>query len=214
MAQLLTCTTPPRILGYQEPGTCGYDFDPEQAQAFLAEAGYPEGEGFPILQFWFNRADYNEDVIEAVAAMWEENLGIKVELRTNEWAVYLDYLDAVQQLQGRDGGLRVQRLPHGLGDGLWRPAEPARGGLCAFLDLPVHRLGERALRRADGPGREPSSTRPSARPTIRKPTRSSREDEVAIIPIHGYELNTLVKNGVTFEYPPFGAPAFKHWALP
>ncbi len=24
----------------------------------------------------------------------------------------------------------------------------------------------------------------------------------------------LVKDGVTFEFPPFGAPAFKHWALP
>ena len=40
------------------------------------------------------------------------------------------------------------------------------------------------------------------------------EDEVVIIPIHGYERNTLVKEGVTFEYPPFGAPAYKHWDLP
>ncbi|MCK4451761.1 MAG: peptide ABC transporter substrate-binding protein, partial [Anaerolineae bacterium] len=43
----LSCTTPPRILGYQEWGTCGYTFNPEQAQAYLAEAGYPDGEGFP-----------------------------------------------------------------------------------------------------------------------------------------------------------------------
>ena len=90
----LSCTTPPRILGYQEWGTCGYTFNPEKAKEYLAEAGYPGGEGFPILKFWFNRADYNEDVIEAVAAMWEQNLDIHVELRTNEWAVYLDYLDA------------------------------------------------------------------------------------------------------------------------
>ena len=40
------------------------------------------------------------------------------------------------------------------------------------------------------------------------------EDVVAIIPIHGYERNTLVKEGVTFEFPPFGQPAFSHWALP
>ncbi|MEE8392616.1 MAG: peptide ABC transporter substrate-binding protein, partial [Anaerolineae bacterium] len=39
----LSCTTPPKILGYQEWGTCGYTFDPEQAQAYLAEAGYPDG---------------------------------------------------------------------------------------------------------------------------------------------------------------------------
>ena len=40
------------------------------------------------------------------------------------------------------------------------------------------------------------------------------EDEVAIIPIHGYERNALVKEGVTYEFPPFGAPGFTHWALP
>ena len=40
------------------------------------------------------------------------------------------------------------------------------------------------------------------------------EEVVAIIPLHGYERNTLVKTGVTFEFPPFGSPAFQHWALP
>jgi hypothetical protein len=40
------------------------------------------------------------------------------------------------------------------------------------------------------------------------------EDEVSIIPIMGYERNTLVKTGVTFEYPPFGQTAFRYWDLP
>jgi oligopeptide transport system substrate-binding protein len=40
------------------------------------------------------------------------------------------------------------------------------------------------------------------------------EDEVAIIPIMGYERNTLVKTGLTFEYPPFGQPSYKYWVLP
>ena len=40
------------------------------------------------------------------------------------------------------------------------------------------------------------------------------EDEVSIIPIMGYELQTLVKTGVTFEYPPFGQTAFQYWELP
>jgi ABC-type transport system substrate-binding protein len=39
------------------------------------------------------------------------------------------------------------------------------------------------------------------------------EDEVGIIPIHGYEINALVKEGITFEYPPFGAPPLYHWEL-
>ena len=40
------------------------------------------------------------------------------------------------------------------------------------------------------------------------------EDEVAIIPIHGYERATLVKTGVVFEFPPFGQPGLYHWELP
>jgi hypothetical protein len=39
------------------------------------------------------------------------------------------------------------------------------------------------------------------------------EDEVAVIPIHGYERATLVKSDVIFEYPPFGAPHLMKWEL-
>ena len=38
------------------------------------------------------------------------------------------------------------------------------------------------------------------------------EDEVSIIPIMGYERNTLVKEGINFEYPPFGSPPLYHWS--
>ena len=40
------------------------------------------------------------------------------------------------------------------------------------------------------------------------------EDEVAIIPIAGIERGILVKEGVTFEFPPFGQTRFRHWDLP
>jgi len=209
----LSCTTPPRIMGHQEFGACGYDFDPEQAQAFLAEAGYPGGEGFPELKFWFNRADYNEDVIEAVAAMWEENLGINVELRTNEWAVYLDYLDACNTTKEelaacefnayRMGWVMDYGDPQNQLEVVFAPSSTFQytGWESARFD----ELMDLAGAEFDFDTREAYYF---------EADKILCEDEVAIIPIHGYELNALVKTGVTFEYPPFGAPPLYHWELP
>jgi ABC-type transport system substrate-binding protein len=37
------------------------------------------------------------------------------------------------------------------------------------------------------------------------------EGFVAIIPLHYYDRNILVKDGVYYEYPAFGAPHFDEW---
>jgi len=208
-----SCTTPPRIMGYQEWGTCGYTFDLEQAQAYLAEAGYPDGEGFPGLTFWFNRADFNEDVIEAVAAMWEENLGISVELRTNEWAVYLDYLDACNTTKAdlaacefnayRMGWVMDYGDPQNQLEVVFAPASTFQytGWESARFD----ELMDLAGSEFDFDTREAYYF---------EADKILCEDEIAIIPIFGYERNQLVKTGVTFEFPPFGSPPLYHWVLP
>ena len=209
----LSCTTPPRILGHQDYGECGYAFDPEQAKAFLAEAGYPDGEGFPILSFWFNRADYNEDVIEAVAAMWEENLGINVELRTNEWAVYLDYLDACNNTKEDLAGCEFNAYRMGWVMDYGDPQNQlqvvfAPGSTFQYTGWESERFDELmdlAATEFDTDTREAYYI---------EADKILCEDEVAIIPLHGYERNNLVKEGITFEFPPFGAPGFTHWALP
>jgi ABC-type oligopeptide transport system substrate-binding subunit len=212
-----SCTTPPRILGYQEWGTCGYTFDPEAAQGYLndylAEMGYADVSEMPPLIFWFNRADYNEDVIEAVAAMWEENLDIKVELRTNEWAVYLDYLDqcnttkedmAACELNAyRMGWVMDYGDPQNQLEVVFAPSSPFQ--YTGWENERFDELMDLAGAEFDAATREAY---------YKEADKILSEDVVAIIPIHGYERATLVKTGVTFEFPPFGQPAFKHWALP
>jgi len=209
----LSCTTPPRILGHQEWGTCGYTFDPGKAQDYLAEAGYPDGEGFPTLRFWFNRADYNEDVIEAVAAMWEENLNIHVELRTNEWAVYLDYLDACNTTKEdlaacefnayRMGWVMDYGDPQNQLEVVFAPSSTFQ--YTGWEDERFDELMELAGVSFDIDEREAYYT---------EADKILCEDEVVIIPVHGYERNTLVKTGVNFEFPPFGSPPLYHWELP
>jgi oligopeptide transport system substrate-binding protein len=84
---------PPEIYGYQGADV-GFGFDPdgalEELQMYMDEAGI-EDAGDIVIQLWFNRG--NEDVIEAIEAQWEENLGIDVNVVNMEWGVYLDVLD-------------------------------------------------------------------------------------------------------------------------
>lgn len=75
--------------GYEPPqGLVGYD--PEQARALLAEAGFPEGRGFPRVELLYNTSDNHRRLAEAVQQMWRRELGISVTLQNQEWQVYLD----------------------------------------------------------------------------------------------------------------------------
>ena len=62
--------------------------DVEAAKAALAEAGYPDGEGFPTVQLSFYSDDTVKKVAEAIQEMWETNLGIDVEVTSADWAVF------------------------------------------------------------------------------------------------------------------------------
>ena len=62
----------------------------EAAQAALAEAGYPNGEGFPTLQLSYYSNDTVKKVVEAMAEMLKTNLNINVEISSNDWAVYYE----------------------------------------------------------------------------------------------------------------------------
>ena len=59
---------------------------------YMDEAGI-EDAGDIAIQLWYNRSGNNQDILEAVEAMWEENLGIDVNVSNMEWAVYLEILD-------------------------------------------------------------------------------------------------------------------------
>jgi len=72
---------PPATPGYNAALIHGYEFNPDSAKALLSEAGYPEGNGFPVLTIQINDGNPTAlEVAEEVQMMLAKHLNITVEL--------------------------------------------------------------------------------------------------------------------------------------
>ena len=79
---------------FREVGGDFFTEDLEEAKRLLAEAGFPNGEGFPAFEILYNTNEQHKIIAEAIMAMWEENLGITgITLSNQEWGVYLTARD-------------------------------------------------------------------------------------------------------------------------
>lgn len=79
--------TPPNTGGYN--ARARLPFDPELARQRLAEAGFPEGVGFPKMKLLFNTSESHQTLAVAIQEMWKKELGIDIELHNQEWKAYL-----------------------------------------------------------------------------------------------------------------------------
>jgi len=66
------------------------DNDIVTAKALLAQAGYPNGKGFPTFTLLYNNSNANKSMAEAIQQMWKKNVGITCTLRGEEQGVWLD----------------------------------------------------------------------------------------------------------------------------
>ena len=65
-----------------------YEANLEEAKALLAEAGYPDGEGFPTITYSANDIGYHIPVAEYLQTAWGE-LGITMNIEKVEWSSFL-----------------------------------------------------------------------------------------------------------------------------
>lgn len=66
-----------------------YQANCRKARELLAQAGYPEGAGFPAVEYLYNTGSHHKAVAEALREMWQEALGVSVTLKDQEWTVFL-----------------------------------------------------------------------------------------------------------------------------
>ncbi|MGE3800008.1 MAG: ABC transporter substrate-binding protein [Candidatus Kapaibacterium sp.] len=85
---------PPAMPNYPAEMVKGYNFDVAKAKALMAEAGYPDGKGFPAISLQLNSGGgLNEKVADAIQDQLKKNLGIEIEMKQVQFAQHLDMID-------------------------------------------------------------------------------------------------------------------------
>ena len=78
-----------------------YEKNCEEARQILADAGYPDGEGFPTVEYLYNTDDKHKKIAEALQNMWQKELGVTVNLDNQDWNVFLQ--------NRKDGNFQIAR---------------------------------------------------------------------------------------------------------
>ena len=89
---------------YYDPTAAGFAANLEKAKELLVEAGYPNGEGIPTIEYLYNEGTGHQLIGEALQSMWAE-LGINVELVSQEWATFLNSRKNGDYMIARNGWL-------------------------------------------------------------------------------------------------------------
>jgi oligopeptide transport system substrate-binding protein len=94
-----------------------YEANCEKARQLLSDAGYPDGKGFPAVEYLYNTNDRHKAIAEALQQMWQTELGVTVSLNNQDWAVFLENRKDGNYQICRDGWLADYNDP------------------CTFLDM-------------------------------------------------------------------------------
>ncbi len=174
--------TPPGTLGYQPPQVFGHDV--QRARQLLAEAGYPDGKGWPGLEITYNTSESHRKIAVALQQMWKDALNIDVTLTNQEWKVYLDSVDQMNFQMARRGWIGDYVDPNNFLDLFLCGGGNNNTGFCD------PRYDELVKRQA------PRATARDERYAIFSAAETLLMEQMPILPIYTYTSNHLIHPSV------------------
>lgn len=207
--QVAKCFGAPGIFGSPalDPDFQGIPFDPQQAREWLAEAGYPDGQGFPATMLMSTTHPEAQKYQEFIQKEWKDHLGIDVKLANQEWAVFLQTIqtDAPQAFalgwaadypDENNWVLEVFHPTRGMNYPLWNPDDPPAQ---RFMEVTEAAAAE-------------------ANPARRRELYFEAEtilcvDEAIIIPMFNYVTVYLVKPYLERTYSVMGGLHIEKWKV-
>lgn len=88
-----TFTRPPIFGSIGPTEGMGTLFNPYQAKQWLAEAGYPKGQGFPTLTLIHPVSETHEEIAKAIKTILKYHLDIEINVQAMEFDPYMDAVD-------------------------------------------------------------------------------------------------------------------------
>lgn len=217
---------PPGLRGYQPPET-GIRFDVAEAKRLLAEAGFPDGKGFPKFGILYNTFEMHKKLAEVLADQLRRNLNIDAVAYNQEWQSYQASTRAMDYDLSRYGWIGDYEDPNtfldiwltnggnnktGWGSPVYDRLIEAAGDVERYLTAPdfllehahepekLRQLAGRIKDSADAPQRL------AAMAELRLALLAEAEgilvrDEFPILPLYFYVIDGLVKPKVGGFYP-------------
>lgn len=90
---------------YYSVDKADYEANVAEAKELLADAGYPDGKGFPKFEYMYNEGTGHQQVAEALQNMWKTQLGLDCTIVSQEWGVFIQTRQDGNYDVARDGWL-------------------------------------------------------------------------------------------------------------
>jgi oligopeptide transport system substrate-binding protein len=197
---------PPGIFGAPDPEV-GIGFDPAQAQAWLAEAGFPDGAGFPTVTYRYFANSLEEALAQALQAMWKETLNVDVQIEAQEFPVFL---------AGTGPDVPVEEMPEMWRLG-WGADYPDENNWVyeVFHCTDSQNRPRAACTEADEKAKQAGV---ETDPDVRKQLYAEVEqlmfgEEVRVAPYYHRGFTILTKPNVTRAYPTFAPVNWDTWRI-